>query len=132
MFSHSFFFVLYCVQINENTAGSHEIYNTDGNFERVLEHFMVDSYRSPRIVALSNSVVGKINIQSFTGTVYELSHIKFMLAHFPRLRHLEVTPMKEMDRVQSSSFALLISSFPVLSTDVDVVVGFMKFKICRM
>lgn len=123
---------LYGFKINENTAGNHETYNTDRDFERVLEHFLDNNCTLPPTVAFRNSAVRIINIQSFTGTLYEWSHIKFMLAHFPRLRHLEVTTIKEMDEAQSRTYALLISSFPMLSAYVDVVMGYMKFRICRM
>ncbi|KAK1368000.1 hypothetical protein POM88_034092 [Heracleum sosnowskyi] len=91
------------ISINENTSG-----NIDSDFERVLEHF-----------------------SGFTGTLYEMSHIMFMLAHFPRLRHLEVTPIKEMDEAQSGAYADLISDFPMLSASVEIVMGSEEHFICK-
>lgn len=114
-------------QINENTAETHETYKTDRDLVRVLEN----CYRFPPTVALRNSAVRIINIQSFTGAFYELSHIRFMLENFPRLELLEVTPIKEMDEDQTRACAELISRFPVLSTDVDIALGSVKFKICK-
>ncbi|KAK1367981.1 hypothetical protein POM88_034073 [Heracleum sosnowskyi] len=85
----------------------------------------------PPTVAFRNSAVHIINIQGFTGKLYEMSHIKFMMAHFPRLRHLEVTLIREMDEAQSGAYADLISDFPMLSASVEIVMGSEEHFICK-
>ncbi|KAL1834501.1 hypothetical protein ACET3Z_004152 [Daucus carota] len=122
------------ISINQNSAGDHGIY-TDRNFESVLANFSDDEYvKQPKNAlsnnsSLRNSTIRVVKILGFTGTIYELCHIKFMLAHFRLLRLFKVTPIKDTDEDQSRAYAKLISSYPRVSADVDILMGSEEFNL---
>ena len=54
-----------------------------------------------------------------------------MLAHFRLLRLFKVTPIKDIDvdEDQSRAYAELISSYPRVSADVDILMGSEEFNL---
>ena len=52
-----------------------------------------------------------------------------MLAHFRLLRLFKVTPIKDIDEDQSRAYAKLISSYPRVSADVDILMGSEEFNL---
>ena len=122
----------YCLfQIKQkNTAEYHSIY-TDGNFERVIKYYLDHAYGpiKPTVyfgkntVPVSSSTLQNINIKDFSGTLYEVSYINYVLAHFRHLRVFEVTPVEEMEEEEILAYAELFSMFPRVSTDVYMLVG---------
>ncbi|XP_063943212.1 F-box protein At5g03100-like [Daucus carota subsp. sativus] len=114
----------------KNTAEYHSIY-TDGNFERVIKYYLDHAYGpiKPTVyfgkntVPVSSSTLQNINIKDFSGTLYEVSYINYVLAHFRHLRVFEVTPVEEMEEEEILAYAELFSMFPRVSTDVYMLVG---------
>ncbi|XP_063943207.1 F-box protein At5g03100-like [Daucus carota subsp. sativus] len=114
----------------KNTAEYHSIY-TDGKFERVIKYYLDRAYGpiKPTVyfgkntVPVSSSTLQNINIKDFSGTLYEVSYINFVLAHFQHLRVFEVTPVEEMEEEEILAYAELFSMFPRVCRDVYMLVG---------
>lgn len=113
----------------QNCYSGHYSIFTDCNFKKVSAYVSDNSYEAePTFCLRKNAGVNstglqKIYIEDFAGTINEVSHIKFMLAHFPHLRVIKVTPIRGMNEDKTRGYAKIFSRFPRVSTGVYMLVG---------